>query len=75
MRTGRASIFPPLARVRQSIPQPRLDDVPGTVRRLIQTSRLRERVRRAELLPWESAVVGFTESPGLPARSSTRCTR
>ncbi len=37
-------IFPPLARVRQSIPQPRLDDVPGTVRRLIQTSRLRERV-------------------------------
>ena len=37
-------IFPPLARVRQSIPQPRLEDVPGTVRRLIQTSRLRERV-------------------------------
>ena len=37
-------IFPPLARVRQSIPQPRLEDVPGTVRRLIRTSRLRERV-------------------------------
>jgi hypothetical protein len=37
-------IFPPLARVCQSIPQPRLDDVPGTVRRLIQTSQLRERV-------------------------------
>jgi Lactate racemase N-terminal domain len=37
-------IFPPLARVRQSIPQPRLDDVPGTVRRLILTSHLRERV-------------------------------
>jgi Lactate racemase N-terminal domain len=37
-------ILPPLARVRQSIPQPRLDDVPGTVHRLIQTSRLRERV-------------------------------
>jgi hypothetical protein len=36
--------FPPLARVRQSIPQPRLEDVPGTVRRLIQTSHLRERV-------------------------------
>jgi hypothetical protein len=36
--------FPPLARVRQSLPQPRVEDVPGTVRRLIQTSRLRERV-------------------------------
>jgi hypothetical protein len=37
--------LPPLARVRQSIPQPRLDDVPGTVRRLILESRLRERVQ------------------------------
>ncbi len=37
--------FPPLARVRQSIPQPRVEDVPGTVRRLIQGSRLRERVK------------------------------
>ena len=37
-------IFPPLARVRQSIPQPRVDDVPGTIRRLILGSRLRERV-------------------------------
>src|SRR3954464_14317436 len=36
--------LPPIARVRQSIPQPRLDDVPGTVRRLILESRLRERV-------------------------------
>ncbi len=36
--------FPPIARVRQSIPQPLVDDVPGTVRRLIQESRLRERV-------------------------------
>ena len=36
--------FPPLARVRQSIPQPRVADVPGTVRRLILESRLRERV-------------------------------
>ncbi len=35
---------PPLARVRQSIPQPRLADIPGTVRRLILESRLRERV-------------------------------
>jgi Lactate racemase N-terminal domain len=37
-------VFPPLARVRQSIPQPRLLDVPGTIRRLIRGSRLRERV-------------------------------
>jgi hypothetical protein len=36
--------FPPIARVRQSIPQPQLKDVPGTVRRLILESRLRERV-------------------------------
>ena len=36
--------LPPLARVRQSIPQPRVADLPGTVRRLIQQSRLRDRV-------------------------------
>jgi hypothetical protein len=36
--------FPELARVRQSVPQPRLGDVPGTVRRLILESRLRDRV-------------------------------
>jgi hypothetical protein len=35
---------PPLARVRQSIPQPRVADIAGTVRRLILESRLRERV-------------------------------
>ena len=37
--------FPPMALVRQSIPQPRVDDVPGTIRRLIKGSRLRERVK------------------------------
>jgi hypothetical protein len=37
--------LPPLARVRQSTPQPRVEDVPGTVRRLILSSRLRERVK------------------------------
>ncbi|WP_074310296.1 lactate racemase domain-containing protein [Singulisphaera sp. GP187] len=37
--------FPPLARVRQSVPQPRLDDVAGTVRRLILESKIRERVK------------------------------
>lgn len=38
--------LPPLFRVRQSIPQPQVQDVPGTVRRLIVESRLRERVPR-----------------------------
>ena len=37
-------VFPPLARVRQNVPQPRVADVPGTVRRLILESRLRNRV-------------------------------
>jgi hypothetical protein len=37
--------FPPLARVRQSIPQPRLADVPGTIRKLIRSSGLRERIK------------------------------
>jgi hypothetical protein len=36
--------LPPLARVRQSIPQPQVKDIPGTIRRLILESRLRERV-------------------------------
>jgi hypothetical protein len=37
--------LPLLARVRQSIPQPRVENVPGTIRRLILESRIRERVR------------------------------
>jgi hypothetical protein len=37
--------FPPIARVRQTIPQPRVADVPGTVRRVILESRIRERVK------------------------------
>jgi Lactate racemase N-terminal domain len=37
--------LPQLARVRQTIPQPRVEDVPRTVRRLILESRLRERVK------------------------------
>src|SRR5262245_27407708 len=36
--------LPPLARVRQSVPQPRVEDVPGTIRRLILESRIRQRV-------------------------------
>ena len=67
--------LPPLARVRQSIPQPRLEDVPGTVRRLIRSSRLRERVTRAARSPWASAAAGSTASPWSPGRPSTRCAR
>ena len=36
--------FPTLAKVKQSVPQPRVADIPGTVRRLILESRLRDRV-------------------------------
>src|SRR5436309_8094908 len=36
--------FPPIARLRQSIPQPLVTDLAGTVRRLILESRLCERV-------------------------------
>ena len=37
--------LPSLARVRQHIPQPRVEDLAGTVRRRILESRLRERVK------------------------------
>src|SRR4051812_13529239 len=36
--------FPSLARVRQSVPQPQVEDVPGAVRRAILESRIRDRV-------------------------------
>ncbi|MFO0908854.1 MAG: lactate racemase domain-containing protein [Isosphaeraceae bacterium] len=36
--------FPPIARVRQTAPQPLVADIPGTVRKLLLESRLRERV-------------------------------
>ncbi len=36
--------LPPLARVRQLIPQPRVEDVPATIRQHIMKSRIRERV-------------------------------
>ena len=36
--------FPSLARIRQSVPQPEVADIPATVSRLIRTSRLAERV-------------------------------
>jgi Lactate racemase N-terminal domain len=36
--------FPSMARVKQSVPQPRVADITGTVRRLILESRIRDRV-------------------------------
>ncbi len=36
--------FPKVARVKQSVPQPRVADIPGTVRSLILGSKLRDRV-------------------------------
>ena len=36
--------LPPLAQVRQSVPQPQVADIPGTVRRVILESRLSERI-------------------------------
>ena len=36
--------FPPLARIRQSVPQPEVADIPATVRNLIQGSRFTSRV-------------------------------
>ena len=36
--------FPQVARVRQSVPQPRVSDVAGTVRKLILDSKIRDRV-------------------------------
>lgn len=37
--------LPPIARVRQTFPMPRVDDLPGTVRSLIENSSLRQRVK------------------------------
>ncbi len=37
-------VFPKVAKVRQAVPQPRVADIPGTVKRLIEESGLRKRV-------------------------------
>ncbi len=52
--------FPPLAQVRQSIPQPQVLDIAGTVGRLIRESRLSERVQ-----------VGGTIAVGVGSRGIT----
>src|SRR6266404_5930092 len=56
-------LFPPIARVRQSIPQPQLADVPGTVRRLILESRLRDRVPRGGTIAVGCGSRGITVIP------------
>ena len=55
--------FPPIARVRQSIPQPSVSDVPGTVRRLILESRLRERVKPGGTIAVGCGSRGITAIP------------
>ncbi len=55
--------FPPIARVRQSIPQPQVADVPGTVRRLILESRIRERVPKGGTIAVGVGSRGITAIP------------
>jgi hypothetical protein len=55
--------FPPIARVRQSIPQPQVADVSGTVRRLILESRIRERVPRGGTVAVGVGSRGITAIP------------
>jgi hypothetical protein len=57
--------FPPLARVRQSVPQPRLADVPGTVRRLILESRIRDRVPAGGTIAVGVGSRGIAAIPGI----------
>src|ERR1700687_1672695 len=58
--------FPPIARVRQSVPQPRVADVPGTIRRLILESRLRERVKPGGRIALGIGSRGVTVIPSAP---------
>ncbi len=55
--------FPPLARVRQSIPQPCLKDIAGTVRRVILESRLTERVPAGGTIAVGCGSRGITSIP------------
>jgi hypothetical protein len=55
--------FPPLARVRQAIPQPRLSDIAGTVRRVILESRIRDRVPAGGTIAVGCGSRGITSIP------------
>lgn len=60
--------FPPLALVRQSIPQPRVDDIPATVRALILQSRIKERVPRGGTIAVGVGSRGITRIPTVAKR-------
>jgi hypothetical protein len=66
--------FPPIARVRQNVPQPRVEDIPGTVRRLIAGSRLRERVKPGGRIAVGVGSRGITAIP-LVARAAVDAIR
>jgi hypothetical protein len=57
--------LPSLARIRQSIPQPKVDDVPGTIRRLILQSRIRERVPAGGTVAVGIGSRGITAMPAM----------
>ena len=55
--------FPPLAPVRQSIPQPMVADIPATVRDAIRTSRIAERVKPGGTIAVGVGSRGITSIP------------
>lgn len=63
--------FPPIARVRQSIPQPQVEDVPGTVRKLILESTLRDRVKAGGTIAVGVGSRGITAIP-IVAKAAVR---
>ena len=68
--------FPPLARVRQSVPQPRVEDVAGHGPPADPASRSSASgCRPGGRSPWGSAAGGSPRSPGSPGRRSTRSRR
>jgi hypothetical protein len=55
--------FPKVARVRQSVPQPRVADIPATVRKLILESRIRDRVSAGGTIAVGVGSRGITSIP------------
>ena len=55
--------FPLMAQVRQSVPQPRVADIAGTVRQLIRSSRIGERVRPGGVIAVGVGSRGITSIP------------
>ena len=63
--------FPPLAPVRQSVPQPEVRDIAATVRQAIRASRLAERIVPGGTVAVGVGSRGITSIPTVPARPST----